>query len=185
MQKAFPVAISDRRAIGGSSLAGSAGMAFTLTSPAFADGAAIPTRHTCDGENRSPLLTWSQGPEGTRSWALVVDDPDAPAGTFTHWVLYDIPVDVRELSENVPEATPGVSGRNSFQKTGYGGPCPPPRDAAHRYRFVLHALDTESLGLPRGAAREDVEARIHGHVLATAQLVGTYRRQASGAAGGR
>jgi Raf kinase inhibitor-like YbhB/YbcL family protein len=160
-------------------------MAFTLTSPVFADGAAIPTRHTCDGENRSPLLTWSGVPDGTRSFVLLVDDPDAPAGTFTHWVLYDLPVDVRELSENVPGATPGVSGRNSFHKTGYGGPCPPPRDQAHRYRFVLHALDTGSLGLAKGASREEVEARMNGHVLASAQLVGTYRRQASGAAGAR
>jgi Raf kinase inhibitor-like YbhB/YbcL family protein len=158
-------------------------MAFRLTSPVFADGGAIPARHTCDGENRSPLLTWSNVPEGSRSFVLLVDDPDAPAGTFTHWVLYDIPVDVRELSENVPEATPGVSGRNSFQKIGYGGPCPPPRDEAHRYRFVLHALDAESLGLPTGASREEVEARMSGHVLATAQLVGTYRRHAGAAAG--
>jgi Raf kinase inhibitor-like YbhB/YbcL family protein len=157
-------------------------MAFTLTSPVFADGAAIPTRYTCDGENRSPLLTWSDAPEGARSFALIVDDPDAPAGTFTHWVLYDIPVDVRELSENVPEATPGVSGRNSFRKTGYGGPCPPPQDEAHRYRFVLHALDTDSVGLPNGASREELEAQMSGHVLGTAQLVGTYRRQASSAA---
>ena len=160
-------------------------MAFRLTSPVFADGAAIPTRHTCDGENRSPMLTWSDPPGGTRSFALLVDDPDAPAGTFTHWVLYDIPADVRELSENVPEATPGVSGRNSFLEMGYGGPCPPPRDEAHRYQFVLHALDTESLGLSKGASREEVEARMSGHVLATARLVGSYRRQASGAAGRR
>ncbi len=160
-------------------------MAFSLTSPVFADGGPIPTRHTCDGENRSPTLTWSDVPEGTRSFALIVDDPDAPAGTFTHWVLHDIPVDVRELSENVPDATPGVSGRNSFLETGYGGPCPPPRDETHRYRFVLHALDTESLGLSNGASREEVEARMSGHVLATAQLVGKYRRQASGAAGRR
>jgi Raf kinase inhibitor-like YbhB/YbcL family protein len=131
------------------------------------------------------MLTWSGVPEGARSFALIVDDPDAPAGTFTHWVLHDIPADVRELSENVPGATPGVSGRNSFHKTGYGGPCPPPGDEAHRYRFVLHALDTETLGLSGGASRDEVEARMSGHVLATTQLVGTYRRQAGGAAGRR
>jgi Raf kinase inhibitor-like YbhB/YbcL family protein len=161
----------------GSSFASTRGMAFRITSPAFADGGGIPARHTCDGENRSPLLTWSDAPEAARSFVLVMDDPDAPNGTFTHWVLYDIPGETTELGENVPEGTVGVSGGNSFGKTGYGGPCPPAGDGPHRYRFTLHALDIPSLGLPRNAPRDEVEARIDAHVFGTAQLVGTYERR--------
>lgn len=152
-------------------------MAFRITSPAFADGAAIPARHTCDGEDRSPRLTSSDAPDGTRSFVLVVDDPDAPNGTFTHWVLYDIPAEAAELGENVPEGTVGTSIRNSFGRAGYGGPCPPPGDAPHRYRFTLHALDIPSLGLSADATRDQVEARMDAHILRTAQLVGMYERR--------
>jgi Raf kinase inhibitor-like YbhB/YbcL family protein len=148
-------------------------MAFSISSPAFADGADIPLRHTCDGDNLSPRLTWTDVPEGTRSFALVVDDPDAPGGTFTHWVLYDIPAEARELGQG---GAAGTSGRNSFGKTGYGGPCPPHNDPPHRYRFTLHALDAPSLAV-RNGTREDVDGKIGGHVLATAQLVGRYKRQ--------
>ncbi len=153
-------------------------MAFRISSPAFADGADIPGRHTCDGENLSPQLTWFDVPDGTRSLALIVDDPDAPRGTFTHWVLYDIPADVSALGENVAMGTIGIAGRNSFGRSGYGGPCPPPADAAHRYRFTLHALDVPSLALPANATREEVEAKIETHVRATARIVGKYKRQA-------
>jgi Raf kinase inhibitor-like YbhB/YbcL family protein len=153
-------------------------MAFRITSPAFADGSAVPTRHTCDGENRSPLLTWSGAPEAARSFVLLMDDPDAPNGTFTHWVLYDIASETTELGENVPEGTLGIAGRNSFGRAGYGGPCPPASDPPHRYRFTLHALDIPSLALSRDAEREQVEAQMNGHVLSTAQLVGTYQRGA-------
>ena len=152
-------------------------MAFTLTSPAFADGAPIPVQYTCDGEDRSPRLTWTGAPSGTRSFALVVDDPDAPKGTFTHWVVYDLPGDLAELDER---STRGTQGRNSFGRSGYGGPCPPPRDEPHRYRFKLIALDVPTLAL-RQATREALEAAIDGHVLGTAQLVGHYRRQRVGA----
>ncbi|HEY8550809.1 MAG TPA: YbhB/YbcL family Raf kinase inhibitor-like protein [Vicinamibacterales bacterium] len=151
-------------------------MPFRLTSPAFADGAGIPARHTCDGENRSPLLTWSDVPEGTASFALIMDDPDAPGGVFTHWVLYDIPADGTELGESLGESSPGVAGMNSFRQAGYGGPCPPKHDPPHRYRFALHALDVPSLGLPRHASRRDVEAAMAGHVLGVARLTGTYQR---------
>jgi Raf kinase inhibitor-like YbhB/YbcL family protein len=151
-------------------------MEFKLSSPSFADGAAIPARHTCDGENLSPRLTWSGTPEGTRSLALVVDDPDAPRGTFTHWVAYDIPPETAELGEG---ATLGTQGRNSFGGTGYGGPCPPPGDDAHRYRFTLYALDLPSVPLKNGT-REELEAKIDTHVLATARLVGKYQRQPVG-----
>lgn len=154
-------------------------MAFTLTSPAFADGADIPVRHTCDGDDLSPRLTWRDVPKGTRSFALIVDDPDAPRGTFTHWVLYDLPSELQELGEG---AAPGTSGRNSFGRGGYGGPCPPAGDQPHRYRFTLYALDVPTIALENGT-REELDARLDTHVLATAQLVGRYQRQRVGAAG--
>jgi Raf kinase inhibitor-like YbhB/YbcL family protein len=157
-------------------------MAFTLTSSNFEDGASIPVRFTCDGANRAPALAWSDVPAGTRSFALVVEDPDAPSGTFTHWVVYDLPADTRELMESAPDQSPGVAGRNSFRRTGYGGPCPPPLDKPHHYRFLLHALDLDSLGLPAGSERDALESRMSGHILGTAQLVGTYRRHAGEAA---
>jgi Raf kinase inhibitor-like YbhB/YbcL family protein len=152
-------------------------MAFTLTSTAFADGADIPIRYTCEGENRSPHLTWSGTPDGTRSLALIVDDPDAPGGVFVHWVLCDIPPDVHELTEHVAGATVGMSGRNSFGKVGYGGPCPPPGDPPHRYRFTLFALDVPSLGLSGIPSREDVDAAMETHIIGTAHLTGRYQRQ--------
>ena len=147
---------------------------FTLTSPAFADGANIPRRHTCDGENRSPRLTWRDPPTGARSFALIVDDPDAPAGTFTHWVLFDIPGGSTELAE---AATGGRSGRNDFGKNGYGGPCPPKGHGPHRYFFKLSALDVDALTLGDGASRAQLEKAMQGHVLAAAQLVGRYERK--------
>lgn len=156
-------------------------MAFRLSSPAFADGADVPVRYTCDGEDLSPRLTWSGAPDGTRSFVLIMDDPDAPRGTFTHWVVYDIPPDETELAENVPNGTIGISGRNSFGRRGYGGPCPPPKDEPHRYRFTLHALDIPSLALSGNVTREDVDAKIDAHVLRSAQLVGRYQRQSVGA----
>jgi Raf kinase inhibitor-like YbhB/YbcL family protein len=149
-------------------------MAFRISSPAFADGSDIPVRHTCDGNDLSPQIAWSDVPEGTRSLALIVDDPDAPRGTFTHWVLYDIPPETNGLGEG---NTLGIAGRNSFGRSGYGGPCPPPADDAHRYRFRLHALDIPSIALSGNATREELEAKMETHVLGTAQLVGKYKRQ--------
>jgi Raf kinase inhibitor-like YbhB/YbcL family protein len=148
-------------------------MDFTLSSPAFADGTAIPVRHTCDGDDVSPRLTWSGTPERTRSFALVLDDPDAPRGTFTHWVVYDLPADLTELGEG---STQGTQGRNSFGRTGYGGPCPPPGDQPHRYRFTLYALDVPTLAVANGT-REELERKVDTHVLATARLIGRYQRQ--------
>jgi Raf kinase inhibitor-like YbhB/YbcL family protein len=150
-------------------------MPFAISSPAFTDGSDIPRRHTCDGENRSPLLTWRDAPTGTRSFVLIVDDPDAPSGTFTHWVLLDIPSGLTELSEGVTGV--GRSGRNDFGKNGYGGPCPPKGHGPHRYFFTLSALDIESLGLPEGATRSRVEAAMKGHAVATARLGGRYERK--------
>ena len=153
------------------------GMTFRLTSPTFADGADIPARHTCDGDDVSPHLTWSDTPEGTRSLALVMDDPDAPRGLFTHWIVYDVPADVTELGES---STLGTQGRNSFGRSGYGGPCPPSGDEPHRYRFTLYALDVPAIALETGT-REELEAKIDTHVIGTVRLVGRYQRQAVGA----
>jgi Raf kinase inhibitor-like YbhB/YbcL family protein len=154
-------------------------MAFTLTSTAFGDGAAIPAQYTCDGVDVSPPLAWSGPPPGTRSFALIADDPDAPAGTWVHWVLYNLPADVSELPENVAKVESldlggARQGRNDFRHPGYGGPCPPP-GPAHRYFFKLYALDTR-LELKAGAQKKDVEAAMEGHVLGSAQLMGTYGR---------
>jgi Raf kinase inhibitor-like YbhB/YbcL family protein len=150
-------------------------MPFALDSPAFSEGAEIPRRHTCDGDNLSPRLTWHDVPTGTQSFALIVDDPDAPSGTFTHWVLFDIPAGLTELLEAATGA--GRTGRNDFGKKGYGGPCPPKGHGSHRYVFKLSALDVETLGLPDGTSRSSVEAAVKGHSLATAQLVGRYERR--------
>jgi Raf kinase inhibitor-like YbhB/YbcL family protein len=152
-------------------------MALRITSPALSDGGTIPTRYSCDGENRSPPLTWSDAPDRTASFVLIVDDPDAPGGTFTHWVLYDVPGHTTELSEALSEGRIGLAGRNSFGRTGYGGPCPPPGDPPHRYRFTLHALDLPTLGLSKHAERAQVEAAMSGHTRAVAQLVARYQRQ--------
>ena len=155
-------------------------MAFILTSAAFKDGAPIPGKYTCDGGDVSPPLTWSGTPAGTRSVALIADDPDAPGGTWVHWVLYNLPATVAELPENVAQVETldlggARQGRNDFHRPGYGGPCPPP-GAAHRYFFKLYALDV-TLQLRSAAQKKDLEAAMQGHTLAMAQLVGTYARR--------
>ena len=154
-------------------------MAFTLSSSSFKEGAPIPVKHTCDGSDVSPPLAWSGAPSGAAGFALIMDDPDAPAGTWVHWVLYDLPARSSALAENVAKTETlkdgAVQGRNDFRNTGYGGPCPPP-GKAHRYFFKLYALDAP-LGRKPGATKQDVERGMQGHVLATAQLMGTYARQ--------
>jgi Raf kinase inhibitor-like YbhB/YbcL family protein len=153
-------------------------MAFELTSTAFAEGATIPKQYTGDGRNASPPLRWGDPPAGTRSLALVCEDPDAPRGTFTHWVLFNLPAEARELSEGTPPqpSLPGgaAQGTNDFRKVGYGGPAPPP-GKPHRYFFKLYALD-QSLELQPGATRPQLLAAVKGHVLGEAQLMGTYGR---------
>ena len=154
-------------------------MAFLLTSAAFKDSATIPGKYTCDGVDVSPPLAWSGAPAGTRGFALIVDDPDAPTGSWVHWVLYNLPAAVAGLPENVAKVESldldgARQGRNDFRRPGYDGPCPPP-GPAHRYFFKLYALDAP-LRLKAGAQKKDVEAAMEGHVLATAQLMGTYGR---------
>ncbi len=150
-------------------------MTLTLTSPAFANGATIPKKFTCEGLNISPELRWSDTPINTQSYALIVDDPDAPVGTFTHWVLFDIPGDRSSLAEG--ESTSGLAGRNDFGRSGYGGPCPPRGHGPHRYFFTLYALDVASLKLKAGATRREVETALRGHSLAQAQYLGRYERR--------
>jgi hypothetical protein len=148
-----------------------------IASEAFEDGGHIPSKYTCDGDDVSPPLEWSDIPPGARTFALICDDPDAPKKDFTHWVLYDLPPGARTLPQHV-SASPelpdgGRQGRNDFGKVGYGGPCPP--SGRHRYRFTLYALDTE-LGVPPSSTRKEVEKAMQGHVLETALLTGVYTR---------
>jgi Raf kinase inhibitor-like YbhB/YbcL family protein len=154
-------------------------MIFTIRSHAFEEGGAIPTAYTCDGADRSPPLSWSGAPAGTRALALIVHDPDAPAGDWVHWLLYDVPAERHELPEAVPAqptiAGTGTQGLNDFRRIGWGGPCPP-RGAAHRYRFRLLALDT-TLGLPPRLTRDALLEAAHGHVLAEASTMGSYARR--------
>jgi Raf kinase inhibitor-like YbhB/YbcL family protein len=155
-------------------------MAFSLTSPAFADGTAIPVAHTCDGADVSPPLAWSGTPAGTRALALIVDDPDAPAGTWVHWVLYNLPASTSQLPEKIAKVEAldlggARQGRNDFRRPGWGGPCPPP-GPAHRYFFKLYALDA-ALEVRPGALKSDVETAMQGHTLGVAQLMGTYARR--------
>ena len=153
-------------------------MRMTLTSPAFAEGRPIPTKHTGDGQDVSPPLRWSGAPDGTRTFALVCDDPDAPVGTWVHWVLFNLPAMTTELAENVPPAEHVAGGAkqglNDFRHLGYGGPAPPP-GGPHRYFFRLCALDCE-LALRPGVTKRDLLEAMEGHVLAEAQLIGTYQR---------
>ncbi len=154
-------------------------MNLELTSTAFAQGEPIPREYTADGRNVPPPLQWTEGPAGTRSFALVCEDPDAPSGTFTHWVLGNVPAEVHELTEEASRETVlpngATQGRNDFGKVGYGGPSPPP-GKLHRYFFKLYALD-RPLDLQPGAAKDQVLAAMKGHVLGEAQLVGTYARR--------
>lgn len=153
-------------------------MALTLTSTAFEEGKSIPSKHTCDGEDISPALAWRGVPEGTKSLALICDDPDAPVGTWVHWVLYGVPADTTSLPQGVPQQESvegvGVQGRNDFKRIGYGGPCPPP-GTPHRYFFKLYALD-DVPALEPGATKKALLAAMEGHVLAQGQLMGRYRR---------
>ncbi len=153
-------------------------MAFDLKSSAFTAEDSIPKKHTCDGPDLSPALAWGQPPAGTQSLGLIMDDPDAPVGTWVHWVLYDLPATARELPEGVPkqeELSNGArQGRNDFRRIGYGGPCPPP-GGPHRYFFKLYALDTKT-NLKPGATKAELEKAMQGHILGKTELMGRYKR---------
>lgn len=153
-------------------------MAFELTSSAFESGDPIPRRYTCEGEDLSPPLHWSVPPAATKSLVIIADDPDAPVGTWVHWVIYDLPLDLRELTEAVhpKDRLPNgaLQGLNDFKRVGYGGPCPPP-GKPHRYYFTLYALDV-TLNLKPRATKAQVLDASKGHVLAQAQLMGRFGR---------
>jgi Raf kinase inhibitor-like YbhB/YbcL family protein len=149
-----------------------------LASSAFADGMPIPAKYTCDGENISPPLVWSNTPQSAQSLALIADDPDAPLGTWVHWVVYNIPPALTQLEERIPvaETLPdgAIQGTTSFRQVGYGGPCPP-AGKPHHYFFKLYALDSQATLKP-GATKDDLLKAMEGHVLATGQLMGTYQK---------
>ncbi|WHZ16452.1 MAG: Phospholipid-binding protein, YbhB/YbcL family [Nitrospira sp.] len=153
-------------------------MAFELTGSVFKEGELIPNKYTCEGSDLSPPLRWNNPPAGTRSFVLIVDDPDAPVGTWVHWVLYNIPIDVRGLAEGLPalETLPNdaLQGLNDFKRIGYGGPCPPP-GPPHRYVFTLYALDRD-LNLKPRATKAQVLDAMKGHVLGEAHLTGRFGR---------
>ena len=145
-----------------------------LTSDAFQDGQVIPTQYTCDGMDQTPVLTWGDPPSGTKSFALVIDDPDAPSGTFRHWGVFDIPASARSIggAQHV-----GTEVTNDFGKPGFGGPCPPKGHGPHHYHFKVFALDTDKLEIPSGAKVKDVEDAAAKRAIARGELIGTYERR--------
>lgn len=157
---------------------GGQAMTFQMTSTAFAQGGVIPRQYTCDGKDMSPPLQWGEPPAGTRSFALICDDPDAPAGIWVHWVLYNMPAAARSLPEALPATAelPDGSrhGQNSWRRLGYGGPCPP--SGTHRYVFKLYALGTV-LDIKPGANKQQLLKAMEGHILGQAELMGTYSRK--------
>lgn len=172
------LATSQAGSIAPSGATGGKAMSLKIESSAFTEGGMIAGKFTCDGPDLSPAFRWSGVPEGTKSFALICDDPDAPVGIWVHWVLYDLPATVEGLPEGVAtDREMGGGGRqgvNDFGRIGYGGPCPPP-GKPHRYYFKLYALDGK-LGLEAGATKKDLLKAAEGHILAEAQLMGRYGR---------
>jgi len=157
---------------------GAGSMTFSISSSSFSQGGEIPRKFTCDGADVSPELTWTTPPAGTQSFALIADDPDAPAGTWTHWVLYDLPPQITVVPEGMSKVdevpSGGRQGRNDFRKIGYGGPCPPP-GKPHRYFFKIYAVD-RMLNLKPGSSKQEVEQAMQNHILGQAELMGKYQR---------
>lgn len=155
-------------------------MDFMLTSDDFKEGERIPSVYTCEGSDTSPGLAWGEPPQGTKGYILVAEDPDAPGGTFVHWVLFDIPAATRRLERGTGDKPDprGIlkHGRTSFGRAGYGGPCPPEGHGTHRYFFNLKALDIKLLGVHQGAGKAEIDRAVKGHVLGEAGLMGTYSR---------
>ncbi len=149
-------------------------MALTLTSPAFAQGRPIPAKYTCDDQDISPPLHWDYVPPATQALALIVDDPDAPVGVWDHWLLFNLPANLRDLPEKAAPPPGSLEGKNGWGRTGYRGPCPP--RGSHRYFFRLYALDTP-LNLASGASKEQLLKAMAGHILAQGELMGTYSRK--------
>jgi len=153
-------------------------MDIKITSSAFQDGGLIPAKYTCDGADVSPPLQWDRVPEGAKSIALICDDPDAPMGTFVHWVIFSLPAETRQLAEKVTAdkilPSGARQGTSDFGRVGYGGPCPP--SGTHRYFFKVYALDT-TLDLPAGARKSDLLKAMQGHILGQGQLIGKYKRR--------
>ncbi len=152
-------------------------MAFNITTTAFEYGASIPQKHTCEGDNTSPPLRWDESPKGTITYALIMEDPDAPGGTFTHWIVYNIPGDATELEKIIPIEkhldNKAIQGKNDFGKIGYGGPCPP-KGEEHRYYFKIFALK-KKIAPESANKREDFYEAIEGSVLDEAMYMGRYR----------
>jgi Raf kinase inhibitor-like YbhB/YbcL family protein len=175
---ALPPAALSRFSAHSSPAQGGHTMALAISTPSFPNGGDIPRKFTCDGADVSPELSWSGAPSGTQSFTLIADDPDAPVGTWTHWVLFDLPATATSLAEGVSKVdeldSGGRQGRNDFRRIGYGGPCPPP-GKPHRYFFKLYALDRK-LSLKPGASKQEVEQAMQGHLLAQAEWMGKYRR---------
>ena len=151
-------------------------MSFQIFSNSFAEGGWIPELHSCQGADLSPPLEWSGEPEGVRSFALVVEDPDAPSGTFCHWLVYDIPPDTHNLAQGLKPGSVGVSGTNDFGRPGYGGPCPP-KGSPHRYYFRVYALDINTLCLGPGVGRGKLLQAVKGHTLAETWCMGRFQRR--------
>jgi Raf kinase inhibitor-like YbhB/YbcL family protein len=158
--------------------AGGRAMSLTIKTKAFLEGEMIPMKYTCDGDDVSPGLTWTGAPEATQSLTLIADDPDAPVGTWTHWIIWNIPPETAALFDGVPKENTlkdgARQGYNDFKRIGYGGPCPPP-GKPHRYFFRLYAMDSK-LDVKAGVSRNELERAMKGHVLAQAELMGKYGR---------
>ncbi len=152
---------------------------FSLSSPSFRNNQPIPAKHSCEGQDASPALKWEGASPATKGFALICDDPDAPGGSWVHWVIYGIPAGTTELPENVAktDAVGGMKqGVSDFGPVGYGGPCPPRGHGVHHYYFRLYALDTELKLAPR-VTRKQLESTMKGHIVAQTELVGTYQRE--------
>lgn len=159
---------------GGSNMENATLARIDLRSSTFEDGQPIPAQYTCDGAGQSPALAWGEPPPGTKGFALIVDDPDAPGGLFRHWGVYDIPGSARSIAEGQAVGSQAVNG---FGKGGYGGPCPPTGHGPHHYHFKLYALDVAELGLPANPKVEQVESEARKHAIAQGEIVGTYERK--------